>query len=106
MAARGKRVSNKQNNKYMLNRSVAIILSVTAIITLTMGLQILELSVEAKEYDLVIEEWNERMDVELKRTEEIEDYKLYTNTDEYIEQVAREKLGMVYPDELIFIAVD
>lgn len=106
MATKRKRVGKNQNNKYMLNRSVAIISIITAIITLTMGVQILELKAEAKEYGLGIEEWDERMAEELLRTEEIEDYKLYTETDEYIEQVAREKLGMVYPDELIFVAVD
>ncbi len=107
MATRKKRrVSKKNNDRYMFNRSVAIISAITAIVSLTMGVQILELRAESKEYDLVIEEWNDRMDEELLRADEIEEYKLYTETDEYVEQIAREKLGMVYPDEIIFIAVD
>lgn len=90
----------------MFNRSVVIISAITAIVSLTMGVQIMELKAESKEYDLVIDEWTDRMDEELQRTEEIEEFKLYTETDEYVEQIAREKLGMVYPDEIIFIAID
>lgn len=100
-----KRVSKKNNDKHMLKRSVAIVSAVTAVISLTLGVQILELKAESKEYDLVIEEWNDRMDEEFKRAEEIEEYKVYTEIDEYVEQIAREKLGMVYPDETIFIAI-
>lgn len=36
----------------------------------------------------------------------IEEYKAYVHTKSYIEQVAREKLGLVYEDEIIFEAKD
>lgn len=36
------------------------------------------------------------------RTEKIKAYKDYTNTDSYVEKTAREKFGLVYPDEIIF----
>ena len=36
------------------------------------------------------------------KTEEIEEYKQYTKSREYIEEVAREKLGLVYEGEVIF----
>lgn len=39
---------------------------------------------------------------EKKRTEEIADYRAYIETKSYIEQIAREVLGLVYPDEIIF----
>jgi len=39
---------------------------------------------------------------ETKRTEEIEAYGKYTKTDEYVEEVARDKLGLVKDDEIIF----
>lgn len=37
-----------------------------------------------------------------ERTTEIENYKAYVQTKRYIEDVAREKLGLVYKDEIIF----
>ena len=39
---------------------------------------------------------------EEQRAEEIEQYALYTQTTKFIEEVAREKLGLVYPGEIIF----
>lgn len=35
-------------------------------------------------------------------TEGIESYREYVKSDDYIENEAREKLGLVYPDEVIF----
>lgn len=34
--------------------------------------------------------------------DDINDYKAYVQTKKYIEQVAREKLGLVYEDEIVF----
>ena len=39
---------------------------------------------------------------EEQRAQDIEEYKEYTQTREYIEEVAREKLGLVYEGEVIF----
>ncbi|MDE7313504.1 MAG: septum formation initiator family protein [Eubacterium sp.] len=39
---------------------------------------------------------------ELARQQEIEEYEAYTKTQEYIEEVAKSKLGLVYKDEIIF----
>lgn len=40
----------------------------------------------------------------LKAQDEIGDYEAYVQTKKYIEEVAREKLGLVYKDEIIFQA--
>ena len=42
------------------------------------------------------------MDEETTRTQEIKDLEAYMQTDEYAEQVAKDKLGLVYEDEIIF----
>ena len=39
---------------------------------------------------------------EEQRTKDIEEYREYTTTREYVEEVAREKLGLVYENEVIF----
>ncbi len=39
---------------------------------------------------------------EQERAEEIEEYKEFTETDAFIEKIAREKLGLVYDGEVIF----
>lgn len=40
----------------------------------------------------------------LKEQDEISDYEDYVQTKKYIEEIAREKLGLVYEDEIIFQA--
>ncbi len=42
------------------------------------------------------------METEQSRQKELEEYKKYVNTKEYIEQVAKTKLGLVYPNEVIY----
>ena len=42
-------------------------------------------------------------ELDKKLNEEIAEYQEYTQTDEFVEDVAREKLGLVYDDEIVFI---
>ena len=49
-----------------------------------------------------IAELNGEIVKEEQRAQDIEEYKEYTQTREYIEEVAREKLGLVYEGEVIF----
>lgn len=44
----------------------------------------------------------EQIDAETERANEIEEKRAYVQTKKYIEDVAREKLGLVYKDEIIF----
>ena len=48
----------------------------------------------------------EEIEKEERRTEEIEDYRKYTRTKQYVEDLAKERLGLVYKDEIIFEADD
>ena len=42
------------------------------------------------------------MEQEEKRTEELKQFETYTKTKKYAEEVARDKLGFVYDNEIIF----
>lgn len=44
----------------------------------------------------------EEIDAEKARTEEIEEYRKYTQTKKYVEELAKDKLGLVYDGEIIF----
>ena len=50
------------------------------------------------------EELQTQIDAEKERSEEINKLKKYVGTDEYIEEVAREKLGLVKENEILFRA--
>lgn len=49
-----------------------------------------------------MEEISVQIDEEEKRTEEIDELKEYMKTDEYAEEVARDKLGLVKGNEIVF----
>lgn len=53
---------------------------------------------ETKHYQALLDEAN-------MKTEELRETKNRINTDEYIEEYAREKLGLVMPYEIIFMDV-
>ena len=42
------------------------------------------------------------LEKEKERAEEIKEFQDYTETDAYVESLAREKLSLVYPDEIVF----
>jgi len=44
----------------------------------------------------------EQIAEEEKRSEEIAEYEKYTHTKKYIEEVAKDKLGLIHEDEIIF----
>lgn len=46
-------------------------------------------------------ELQEQLQSEQERTEELEDQRAYMQTVRYIEEIARDVLGLVYPDETI-----
>ena len=43
-----------------------------------------------------------RIEQQLQRRDEIAEYEKYTKTRKYIEEVAKEKLGLIYEGEIIF----
>ena len=57
-------------------------------------------------YEARIQALNEQIEAEEARAEEIEEFRKYTQTKQYAEEVAKEKLGMVYEGEIIFKAED
>lgn len=44
----------------------------------------------------------EQIDAEEERAEQIEEYRKYTQTKKYVEEVAKEKLGLVNEGEIIY----
>jgi len=59
---------------------------------------------KSKEQEAIQQEelLNQKLQAESERTEELEEQKKYVKTDEYIEEVAREKLGLINPNEVLF----
>lgn len=54
------------------------------------------------EYNKKIEALQKQIDEQNERTLELQEYEKYTKTVKYVEEVAKEKLGLVYEDEIVF----
>lgn len=57
-------------------------------------------------YDSHVESLKSELEAEQARTKEIEETREYMKTDEYIESVARDRLGLVKENEIIFKEVE
>lgn len=52
------------------------------------------------------DKYNKDIEVAEEEQNELQEMKNNINSDEYIEQIAREKLGMYYPNERVYIDVE
>ncbi|MCI8308384.1 MAG: hypothetical protein HFH14_10105 [Lachnospiraceae bacterium] len=77
-----------------------------AVLIMLAVLSVKKAELEAKSGELMKEKAKCEREVENLTEEEnkIEEYRNYVNSDEYIEDIARKKLGLVYPDEYVFEA--
>lgn len=53
-----------------------------------------------------IKQLESQIEAEEQKAEEIDEYSKYVQTKKYAEEVAKDKLGLVYEDEIIFKAED
>lgn len=70
------------------------------------GVRSISLKEKGAEYDATIASLEKQIEEENVRTREIKEFEDYTKTNAYVEQIAHSKLGLVYPDETIFIDKD
>lgn len=55
-------------------------------------------------YEVKLEKLKEELAAEEARSEEIEELRIYMETDKYVEEIAKKRLGLVYEDEIVFKA--
>lgn len=53
------------------------------------------------EYQIRQENLSAQVEKEEERSKELEEYRIYVQTKQYIEEVAKQKLGLVKPDEIL-----
>lgn len=75
---------------------------VVAILFIAMMTQSISVEKQLSQYQQELEELDNKMTEETERTKEIDDMKEYMETDEYAEEVARDKLGLVKENEIVF----
>jgi len=65
-----------------------------------------ELQQKANEYKQRQAYLESEITKEEQRSEQIAEYKKYTETNKYIEDIAKDKLGLVYENEIVFKSDD
>ena len=86
-----------QNRAGIVWASIVVLILVTVV-----SIKSISLMQKARELQSREEALEVQIEYENQRSEEIADFERYTQTRKYIEDTAREKLGLVYPGEIIF----
>ncbi len=68
----------------------------------TVSFRCMDLYAKNREYEKMEASLLEELEEETNRSEEIAAYEKTVGSDEYIEKLAREKLGLVYGNEIVF----
>ena len=87
-----------QNHK----RSVLAISAVVLMLTVMVSANSMTLKAKNREYQAQETELKEQIQAEQDRKKEIKELEKYVGTDKYVEDVAKEKLGLVHDNEIVF----
>ena len=69
---------------------------------IVMSIQIVKLYKEDQTYIAKEKELNEQLEDATEEQQQLADYEQYTQSQQYIEAVAKSKLGLVYNNEIVF----
>ena len=102
-----RRNSRKRRSRRRTNQHKLSVLVITGVIFLMTALVVVGgISLRAKEKSYLAQETElkKQIDEEKARSQEIDDMETYVGTDEYVEEIAKEKLGLVNENEIILKA--
>lgn len=98
MAARRVAFRKKRQNRLGM-------FSVSVVVLILLGVLLFksnELKHKYSEYEDRETAIQTQIDNETERTQKLEEYEKYTKTDKFVEEYAKEKLGLVYDNEILF----
>lgn len=101
--AAGRRKKKTVYRKRRQNRfSMFLVTLVVVMILVVVAIKRVEIGAKMEANQSRIEQLNGQIADEEARAEEIKEYEKYTHTKGYVEEVAHDKLGLVYEGEIIF----
>lgn len=97
---------NVRVRRRALEHKLSVLLISCVIVVLAITLSVASISLHAKNEDYKAQEaeLEKQLEEETTRSEEIDELEGYVGTDKYVEDVAKDKLGLVYPNEILFEA--
>lgn len=102
-----RRNSRKRRSRRRTNQHKLSVLAITGVILLMAALVVVGgVSLRAKEKNYLAQETElkKQIEEEKARSQEIDEMEAYVGTDEYVEEIAKEKLGLVKENEIILKA--
>ena len=97
------RMDRRRKRRQRANRRARIGVSImVAALVLILSVQIVRLYQKNESYKAQEAALQAQLDEETERTQELEELEEEIDSDEYIEDIARSKLGMVKENEIIF----
>ena len=88
---------SRQSRRYKKNNRAGKLAISFVMLTLLVVMSVKNQEYEAKEQSL-----GAQLEAETERQQELEEYEKYTQSQDYIEDVAKSKLGLVYKNEIVF----
>ena len=94
---------SKKKKKDKLGNRMALLGITFVVISMAVVVNLRGASLKDKElqYQMKEETLQKRLEQEEQRAEQLEEQRIYVQTKQYIEKVAKEKLGLVNPDEIL-----
>lgn len=100
MAKRRVAYKKRRQNRLGMILVTVVVLMLCLVLTVSM----MSLNKKRNSYIERQESLQQQIDAENKRAEDLVEYEKYTKTAAYVEEVAKDKLGLVYDDEIVFQA--
>ena len=72
------------------------------VFAIVMSTQIIKVYQKDQEYVAKQQELEQQLSDEQDRQKDLEDYETYTKSQQYVEDVAKSKLGLLYENEVVF----
>ena len=97
--------AKRTNKKRALNYNRLGMLAIAMVVLMLLGISAMQsrrLENRLMLYNNKAETLEERIEEEIARTEEIDNLKKYMKTDQYAEEIARNRLGLVKENEIVF----
>lgn len=98
MARRKVAYRKRRQNRF----SMFLVTLVVLMIMVVVAVKSVELKQKIETVSAKEEQLNQQIAAEEERSEQIEEYRKYTQTKAYMEEVAKDKLGLVYEGEIVF----
>ncbi len=101
---RRKRSRRRRGGRRASSQTISVLSICAVVVLLIVMVSVSSITLQAKDKSLAAQETElkEQIETEKARSEEIDELEEYVSTDEYIESVAKEKLGLVHEGEIVF----